>query len=752
MDYSPRIGERQTALGLKEAFKAFKENLSVKPAESEAGPSQAIISTMRSSLSPHFWELPWNPDALYQKRGDYKIYDDMREDDQVSAMLRLKKISLIGTGWSIQTDDEQGEKEPMEFLHWALEDAQQTSFDRTLYGILSAIDYGFSITEKVFAKAEMDGREKWIFGQFLTRRPDGFTFDVDEHGTLIALKQNYNALEPKEKFIHYVHNPEFENPYGESDLNMGVYRAWWSKNHVVKFMNMFLERFGMPFVVGSYDRNTANLQDMQKIESILKNLQARTGITSPNDVKWELKEASRAGADGFLMAINHYNTMIARAMLVPDLVGMAGQQTSGGSYALGQQQFDLFYKTLQAERNQLERMINTHIIRPLLSWNFPNADKITARFYFNPLTDEEKYKLTERWTAAVQAGAVKPTTSQEVYVAKLLGFPEPTSEEMQEIEQRKEDMDKIREQGVPANEKPNQEKEPEEKEPPKEMIDHEHHGISLTRELTTYERKVNFAEITRATEKIEHEAIVEISRVFKRALNSVVDTAVEKKVLETKNIGWLKEFKIPFYAQFKAALKDGLEQAYRLGRSSGKSEMARSFALLEEDIGGLTPMEARALLNEVASRVADDEWENLRKLSTPVFENAIKEGLPWREVSKQLEKAFAGYDLANDSFRLETQIRVNFNKVFNEGRMQEYRKAWDQVEAFQYSAIMDGRTTELCTSLDGKIFSKGDAAKFNPPNHFNCRSLLVPILTGETFELSKMPDTEMEPGGFLRLT
>ena len=33
----------------------------------------------------------------------------------------------------------------------------------------------------------------------------------------------------------------------------------------------------------------------------------------------------------------------------------------------------------------------------------------------------------------------------------------------------------------------------------------------------------------------------------------------------------------------------------------------------------------------------------------------------------------------------------------------------------------------------------------------NCRSLLVPILTGEDFELSKMPSSSMQPGGFLTL-
>ena len=64
-----------------------------------------------------------------------------------------------------------------------------------------------------------------------------------------------------------------------------------------------------------------------------------------------------------------------------------------------------------------------------------NADKIKARFKLNPLTEEDKYKLVEKWTQAVQGGAVMPTESQKIHVAKLLGFPEPTPEEIQAQEE-----------------------------------------------------------------------------------------------------------------------------------------------------------------------------------------------------------------------------------------------------------------------------------------------------------------------------
>lgn len=48
---------------------------------------------------------------------------------------------------------------------------------------------------------------------------------------------------------------------------------------------------------------------------------------------------------------------------------------------------------------------------------------------------------------------------------------------------------------------------------------------------------------------------------------------------------------------------------------------------------------------------------------------------------------------------------------------------------FHYSAILDDRTTKLCTDLDGTVVPLGDPfiARFRPPNHFHCRSALVEV-------------------------
>lgn len=50
------------------------------------------------------------------------------------------------------------------------------------------------------------------------------------------------------------------------------------------------------------------------------------------------------------------------------------------------------------------------------------------------------------------------------------------------------------------------------------------------------------------------------------------------------------------------------------------------------------------------------------------------------------------------------------------------------VRMVRFTAVLDHRTTEICMSLDGKVTTLASARR--PPIHFNCRSMLVPVLPG----------------------
>lgn len=47
------------------------------------------------------------------------------------------------------------------------------------------------------------------------------------------------------------------------------------------------------------------------------------------------------------------------------------------------------------------------------------------------------------------------------------------------------------------------------------------------------------------------------------------------------------------------------------------------------------------------------------------------------------------------------------------------------VSYYQYVAVLDDRTTDICRSLDGKVFAYGEGPV--PPQHIGCRSTIIPV-------------------------
>src|SRR3990172_510224 len=64
------------------------------------------------------------------------------------------------------------------------------------------------------------------------------------------------------------------------------------------------------------------------------------------------------------------------------------------------------------------------------------------------------------------------------------------------------------------------------------------------------------------------------------------------------------------------------------------------------------------------------------------------------------------------------------------GRITEARRVEKFIQGMQFSAIIDARTTEICSSLDGRIFRMDDPdlSNFAPPLHFNALPSGTPIL------------------------
>jgi len=696
------------------------------------------------------WNLrPYNPAELYQKKGNYDLYDDIREDDQVKAVLTLKKLMVLNSEWIIETEEE----EVKNFLTECLNDHLEGLFVKKLFDMLSCLDYGWSITEKIWDIKDTNFGQKIILKNLKTRAPHMFDLYTDDYGNLDKIIQHINQgeldLDPP-KFIIYSYNKEFDNWYGNSEINKGIYRAWWSKNAIIKFWNIYLERFGMPTHKGKIPR-AAGEADKNVFIKMLKNIQSKTALTIPEGFEIELLQVAASRTTEYESAINRYDTMIARSVLVPDLIGISGSQTSGGSYALGKEQFNIFYTVIAYIRNDIERLINKEIIAPLILWNY--GSKTEAKFKFNAIDEERKKSDLTLWLESVKTGKIPVYGDHINWLLEQVNAPLIDQDKLDLLDEQK---DKMREQIT--QEQPIQEKQENNVIPIKQKEQQEKQFIKdVIRPLTQYEKKVNFNKIENRWDDLTEKYKKELGGAYSLIINSLIDDVRAKKILENKKLVEVNKLRLKYLQKTSKLWRDLLKDSM-----SAAQEDIRKFAV--EQASGLDDEDIAEWITANANYINIAEAAEILKKAKGVIIDGIRNGIGVQQMIKQLSKVLDPWDVEqltvdkngnplNLKARLETIIRTNINKAYNQARQTQFESVADEITAYQFSAIMDGRTSDICISLDGKVFKQSELGYYNPPLHYNCRSMIIPIYKDEKFYgvNTDIPATQETYGGFIEL-
>jgi len=665
------------------AIKAFQQR---KPPEGEI----ALADPRRQAVAgwPTF---PYNPSALVSRRG-MRVFDAMRLDDQIKAALSFKKGAVLATEWQVHPPEgEEKDWEPVRFVRWVLNNIDGT-LEGDIWEILSALDYGYSVTEKVWERAETPFGRRVVLRALKTRRPHDFDFDTDEFGNLKpdGVVQNASGGQkrlPVEKFVVFTNDAEFSNWYGRSDLE-AAFRAWWSKDNAYKWLAILLERLGVPPVFGLYDPGRYTPQQIDDLKEIIQNLQAATFGVIP-----------RAGADAldfwapqladqatrvFIPALEQYDRAIARAILMPGLLGLTSD-VAMGSFARARVSFDVFLLIIERLRREIEeRVMMEQVVRPLVDFNFTVDAYPVWRFL--PLTDEVRLDILDRWLAAVNANVVRPSPTDEEHIRQMLRFPEA--------------------QAVPE---------------------------PLTMSYARYDRQTNYAEIRRGLDQVEAEA-AELLRDQFGVIRDKLLAKIERNFPARASL--VEDLDLRGFGDLQAALREYLRRVYEIGQSTLRRELPRKFQLGRV----LTPAAALAWLGQKALAIARVWEDKLVADAKQVLLNALKFGEPPEDTLRKLRELFEPYvgdpTVLRDGqplapYHLETVLRTNATEAFNQGRL--VLASQDDVRSFLrgmvYSAVLDERTTPVCRFLDGKVFpmDEPELRSLAPPNHFSCRSVLVPV-------------------------
>lgn len=382
---------------------------------------------------------PYNPDDLVGRHG-LVIYRDMvKRDGVVKNAIETKILARLSTGYTIMPPDQDVEPraaEMVEFVEYNIEQ-MRGNFLEALRKIMSALQYGFSVTEENW---QIYKRGKWAgylgMETLKTKDPRDWDFSVDPFGNLKYLIQGLTTgqrhMLPPEKFIIFSYMGEHGNWYGTSDLR-AAYRAYFSKDMVGRFWNIALEKFGMPTVYakipdkedmgdvepdGAEQSGGLSQDDRDYLLNLLDKIQSATSFYIPEGVELNLLESKKSsGKAGFEAALQYFDKEIVKAVLLPTLLTDEGQR---GTQSLGREHAKTFLYVLNYLGGLLEEIINEQLIRRVIDYNFRNVEAYPF-FRFKEYSHEKEKDYADLLERAATVGALPDATSP--WVRDKLGFP-----------------------------------------------------------------------------------------------------------------------------------------------------------------------------------------------------------------------------------------------------------------------------------------------------------------------------------------
>ena len=734
---------------LSAALQAFK-----KPdlPEKEAGtPKAGEIGIARTSLYGLGTFHDYDPDTLKITKGN-EVYSNMVKDDQIKPTLQFKMNAVLSRDWyfDVETDDngepQKDQQEMADLFEYIIKQCKG-SFSDKLIEILSAFQNGYSVIEKVFQPITYDSKTYWGLKDLKLRPAETFNggFQLDEHGNIEKISQVVGGARneiPLSKIIHFVHQPDVNRIYGESDLR-ACYRSWWSKDIVIRFYNIFLERHASGFI---WAKVTGTLIGNEKtnLEDLLNNISARMAAHLPDKISLEQFQPVRT--DAFEKAIALHNRAMARSILVPNLLGLS-EEGQTGSYSQSQTQLESFFWILDIIATRLEETLNEQLFRQLAIWNFGTED--FPWFRFEPISDEQKSKIAKDWAELVSKGAVTKSDTDEAHVRQIMGFPEKAEEEELPPEE-------IPGGGLPGEEPPSDEEiENWISAQPKEKQDF------IRKEFAEkpWLKRVDFTAIkgtlddqdTKFVDDLKESMAQARVSIEKQIINIVGQRSLGNvKLKELLGIGLAKSLTRKVRQDIQRNLSIVLENGYELARRElPKKVQAKTIR------PGMDKTQVEKFLSAKTFTITGVIEQDILKSVQNVLENAVKYDKTLVQTIKAIGEETTLLQLLpevdavgraiNVPARLENIARTNTSDALNQARQALFGQPEFRgfVLAYEYSAVLDERTSDICEHLSGRVLK--DWGSYTPPNHFQCRALLIPVTIVDEWNGKESAKPRMEP-------
>lgn len=209
-----------------------------------------------------------NPNKILNKYGrNYQVLRDILNDPHVWSAVQSRKGGLLSMDFQIIKSDN------------IISDNLINSFiknndnSKLFNNILDAIYYGFSVIEIIW---NIDNGV--ILPSELLAKPQEW-FSYSPNGDLYFIKGNKKTRIDFNKVLICKSEASFSNPYGTPLLSK-IYWPLKFKNAGLKYWVRYMEKFGLPSILGQYRRG-AKADEIEKLLDTLSNMNEDSVIVAP---------------------------------------------------------------------------------------------------------------------------------------------------------------------------------------------------------------------------------------------------------------------------------------------------------------------------------------------------------------------------------------------------------------------------------------------------------------------------------------
>ena len=676
------------------------------------------------------------------------IWDKMqRSDYQVAYIMQAVLGTIKSANYEFEGDMAvNGTDKMIEACEWFWRSGMGKTANENLNDILSYLPNGYCVLEPV-EWVPVDGiphvGKGWAL-KSLGYRPQrtiwGWLFNED--GSLkdihqISYSNNYKLIDvkiPAENCTVLTFNRLGDNYEGRSMLRP-AYGPWLRKQLYAKLMAIGLEKSALGMIIVTVPPNkvgtpeeTAFLEAVQNYvaheNGYLKKISSLIGDSGGFNI--EIVELNFKGAE-ITDAIAREDAAISKCVAAQ--FSEVAQGGNGGAYNAITGMIDFFLNTWDMEARYISEKLQP-LFNKFCLYNF-GAKPAYPRLKITGINDAFGENLTRAINGAKLAGIYTPQKEDEKLIRAKLKLPAMNAETESSWD-NPAPLPPMFGGDEPAEDKEEDAPEPDDNDDNKEDVAVEGEETELSKQSGGYVSKIKAGVDYKAFVKEGEQLMDKYNTDVRSVLTYVKDGLIRDIERAYKNnpnnvMGEIKKIDMPSGKQLKDYIIADLTRAMTTGKKQGEVILDKKKRRNKHRYSlKFTPANRRWLNNtaDVTTTLMLDSV--FKKLMTSAQTAADKELSPEQAI----------FDIGNE---VEGYINNDNNlgggalmpKALDQGRDETYYENGVSITGWLY--LNYDPITEICNWLNNRTAKEGDpdAVEYAPPNHWNCKSFKVPIMSDE---------------------